>query len=456
MSDIVFTPFNKQAEMLSSKKRIIGALAGKRGGKTQCGAIWAGMKMEDKSNYDYGGVDPYLGAIIAPTRDMLARLSWKKFTSYWKHFITFEKATPHTMHWHDHDPETGNESIILGLSGDKPSSIEGLKLHWAWIDEIFLCKEQLYLEVLARLSDTKGFLLVTGSLGVQHINPKNHFIYKYLKEIPDQETAVFEWGTEENPYFPRDELERQKKILDKKTYQSMFCLTWDVTPTSAVYEEFDEDNLIDNYKVNPDLPIYCSIDWGWTHPMAVGFYQHDKENDMVYLFDEIVESKLTLDSLYAKIVSKDWVQVEPGENVIMTNKGTKELFHFDRITNITDWCCDSAGLQTRELIGTSNIRHMKEMYEIQFRKKKGSLLKGVSLVRSYIKNAKGESRLKIDKNNCPKHIAGIKGYRYPEKNGIIINENPLKEDDDECDSMRYFFVNFLANPNPTRSSVIKF
>ena len=71
----------------------------------------------------------------------------------------------------------------------------------------------------------------------------------------------------------------------------MFTIDWNVPASNMVYDEFDEANLY-AYNYNPNLQTIVSIDPGWTHEMACLFFQWDKKTDTVYLFDEIVESKL--------------------------------------------------------------------------------------------------------------------------------------------------------------------
>lgn len=413
-------------------------------GKTEVGAIKAGIFQEEKPNIKYKGIDPYIGVIAAPTREMLDRLSWKKFLLYWREFIIYEKSTPHTMFWHDHIPYE-NESIIYGISADNPERIEGLKVAWLWADEIFQMKEQFFLECLARVSDMEGFIICTGSLGIQHINPKSHWAYKYFKENAIEDTDCFEWSTADNPYYPKGELDRLSKTLDKKTFDAMFTITWDVTSRSAVYDEFSESNEIENYQYNENLETYISIDWGWTHPMAVGFYQYDRKKDFVYKFDEIVKSKLTLDQLYQEIIKRNWIKTVKDISFIKMPDGTMQTFHFDRIVNVKEFCCDIAGDQTREQMGVSNILYMQDRYKINFKRSKSLIIEGIATVRSYIKNAVGNSRFFVDKKNCPEFISGVKRYRYPEKDGIIISEAPIKENDDAMDETRYFFVNYLSD-----------
>lgn len=446
MMDRIFTPWGPQKDIIKCGKRTICAFAGKRGGKTEIGAIKAGMIHEYKPNEEFMGVDPYLGVIMAPTRDMLTRLSWKKFTAYWHPFCQKIITSPHTIHWHDH-VENKYESMIIGVSATHPERIEGIKAFWIWIDEAWQIKEQMLLEILARTADTEGYIILTGSLGVQFVNPKQHYIYKtyVVNKDKDPDLGVFEWASADNPYFKKSEIEKLKRTLDAKSFQAMFTITYDLMPKGAVYEEWDDDNEIQGYTYNPKLETYISIDWGWTHPMSCGFYQYDRSKDFVYKFGEIVGSRMTLDQLYQKIVNQPWIKTIQDYRQEEAPNGEIQMVQYARITNVTDWVCDIAGSQEREQIGFSNIRYLKTRYKIKFKCRSLGILKGIGVVRSYIKNSVGKRRFFVDVVNCPKTVDGIKRYKFPEKDGIIINELPEKKEDDEVDETRYFFVNVLMD-----------
>ena len=123
---------------------------------------------------------------------MLKRLSWKKFMAYTKPcgMIKNDWKNPLEIEWHN--SKDNDESFIYGISGDRPERLEGVKANWIWLDEVFQIKEQLFLEALARVSDSQGYIICTGSLGVQFVNPKQHWAYKYFKEHLDRdwETTV--------------------------------------------------------------------------------------------------------------------------------------------------------------------------------------------------------------------------------------------------------------------------
>ncbi len=451
-----FSPFPKQQlaleTLLNESPRALGAFAGKRGGKTEVGAVGCGMLHENDFARDWNstGIDPYLGVIAAPTYDMLSRLSWKKFTSYWRDFIKHQTKKPMVMQWHNHEEEA--ESLIYGISADNPGAIEGIKASWIWIDEVFQVSEQFFLECLARTADTGGVVICTGSLGIQFMNPKQHWAYKYFKKEQFEGFVCIEWASSENPHLNADEIERLRGILDAATFNAMFTINWDLIPKSAVYEDWSEANEIKGYQYNPALETYICIDWGWTHPMSCGFYQYDRNKDHLYKFDEIFGSKIELDELYGYILERDWIKTVKKRRMEIDKNGREYEVEYDYITNITKWVCDIAGNQEREQTGRSNMKHFKESWGVEFKRRKSGILYGISIVRSYIKSVTGETRFFVDTEKCPETIAGIKRYAYPEKDGMITNENPIKVDDDAVDETRYLFVNILDKPEEDLSN----
>jgi len=407
---MIYKAFDKQIEFHKSDARIRGVFAGKRGGKTECGAIEAIIHANTQPGFVDNGIDPYLGVILSPTTTMLRHLSMAKFLAYAKPFDFKYHQTNYEVTW-------PNGSKIYGVSADKAQRLEGLKCSWIWADEIFQMSQQVFLEAMARVADTQGRIWATGSLGVQYTNPKQHFIHHFFKEKPLQGSECFEWATADNPYFPKEELERLKESLDPRTYRQMFTVDWDVPATNLVYDEFDEANL-QKHTYDPKLETIISIDWGYAHPMSCLFFQYNRVLDTVHLFDEIVSSKLKLDVLWKRILTKPY--------------------------RINLWVCDIAGNQEREQTGRSNIAWFREPpRNIPFRYRSTAINYGIPLVRQYIRNGKGQVKFTIDPDKCPKSVDGMRNYSYPEKDGVILNENPVKRDDDCADAIRYFFVNRL-------------
>lgn len=405
-----YDAFPAQSLFHSRRLRRRAAISGKRGGKTECGALESIIFSDGQIGFKDNGIDPYLGVIIAPTTDMLRRLAVKKITAYANDLIIDHHMTHQEITWH-------NGSVIYGISADKPQRLEGVKANWIWIDEAFQVSEQLFLEAMARVSDTQGYLWVTSSLGIQYANPKRHWVYKYFKEKPLEDSAIIEWPTAANPHYPKSELESMRNQLDPRTYRQMFEVDWSVPGTAMVYNDWDDANVIKNFILDPMRhEVSISIDWGWAHEMAVLFIAYDVVSKTITVFDEIVRSKMTLQDLYARIKAKNYP--------------------------VRYWFSDVAGNQEREQTGKSNIAWFAGAgRNIQIRSRRMMVIPGISMVRSWVMTGSGERRLFVDETRCPKTLDGILNYSYAEKDGEIMNENPIKKNDDVNDALRYYIVN---------------
>jgi len=416
-----YIPFKQQKEFFLDKSRIRCLFSAKRSGKSEICYLDTIQKAEKQPGYIGNGIDPYECAIIAPTDNMLRGLVWPKFRAFAKPFEREFVSSSNTLYW------KSNNSKVLGFSGEKIARIEGRKLSHVHITEAFQMTQGVFLEALARVADTKGTITIDGSLGPNLPNPKNHWLYKTFIEKQFPDSRVWEWATADNPHFPKDELERMEQSLDPRTFRQMFKIDWDVPGTSAVYDEFDESNLVSGYVYDKTRETYIVIDWGWAHRLVALFFQYDRKKDTVYLFDEISASRMRLDALWERLCAR-----------IKANG----------IEKVTAWACDIAGNQEREQTGYSNVQWFRNTHGISFKFRSSAVTYGIPLVRSYIHNGMGQRRFFVDSTKCPRTIDGLKNYKYQEKNGEIVNENPIKKDDDEVDAVRYFWVNFLDTNKP--------
>ena len=126
MCALIYQPHEFQKKFHLSKARIRLAAAAKRSGKTEAGAIEAILHSEQKIGFVDNGIDPYLGVVIAPTTDMLRRLSLQKIKAYGRGMIINHHETHGELTWH-------NGSKILAISADNPQRLEGVKAHWVWL-----------------------------------------------------------------------------------------------------------------------------------------------------------------------------------------------------------------------------------------------------------------------------------------------------------------------------------
>jgi len=416
-----FNPFDKQQEVLQDPARFKALLASKRSGKSEVCYAETIKKGNQQPNYNEDEEsDPFEMAIIGPSWEMLETLVWPKFRRWAKPFERKFNAKHQIFYWNH------NNTIIYSASGEKITRIEGKKLRHIHITEAFQVGRHVWKEALARVSDSEGTITLDGSFTAEMRNPQAHWIYTEFvkKKFPESKTWI--WHTKDNPYFPKQELELQKEGLDLRSYKLMYEMDFSVKTDSAVYEDFGEENQRELIPYNDikDMEISISIDWGFSSEMACLFFAYDKPNDTVYLFDEIVGSRIKLPKLYDRIRAKRY--------------------------KIDTWYCDIAGKKESEL-ALSNVEWFrKPPRNIHFKHRASMIAPGLNLVRSYIKNALGQRKLIMCKTKCAKTIDDTLNYYYPQtKEGVILNENPLKDGihDHTQDAKRYYFWNRHDRPD---------
>ena len=139
------------------------------------------------------------------------------------------------------------------------------------------------------------------------------------------------------------------------------------------------------------------------------------------------------------------------------------VYHAERIKEICqrlDWPKNSAGKISALIDSAANQRTLasqKNVVELFYEngiavnpKVNKDLFAGISRVKSYLKNANGQSKLFIF-SNCTNLIREIKSYYWG--NG----DHPIKQDDHCLDELRYYIMNRPDTPTfkPTKTDIQK-
>jgi hypothetical protein len=287
--EIDYTPFEKTILLHRAFEthRIRVAVTGARGGKTTCGVADCRDKALLQPHYDHLDIDkgePYTIAIGAPDYPTLERV----VLPAWLRAIP-RKLIVKPYHGVKREMEIQGRlgpTHIYFLSAGRPESWQGLKLYGAWIDEFPLIDENMFNEVQARLSDRKGWLLLTGT--PRGPNWAKERLYNASVNKTDPELFFITWKTLDNPYIPREEIERLRKTMPPKYFRRTFEASWDIFE-GQIYEEY-----LEAFHVRPEseftfvLPsgrrkvgvgkrevklkrVIGGIDWGYGvgHPGAI-------------------------------------------------------------------------------------------------------------------------------------------------------------------------------------------
>jgi len=281
----------------------------------------------------------------------------------------------------------------------------GVKNNHIYFDEVSKFKNFLYgWEEILRptLIDLQG-----GATFISTPNGFNHFYDLSLKEGVDKDWKYFHFTSYDNPFLKADELQKMKdEYPDDRFAQEV--LGEFKKKEGLVYKDFDRSRHVIS-EMPEDLEIlysYGGVDWGHNHPAAVITIKKDY-NNIYYITDEFYHTGLTEEDIVDYTVSVGFNKVFPDpENA-----------------------SGVAALKKRKV----NVKEVKKV--------RGSVVSGISKVQELLR----QNRLKV-LSSCINVITEFEAYSYnPDKDGQI-NENPLKENDDAMDAIRYVLMSDIDSP----------
>ena len=308
-----------------------------------------------------------------------------------------------------------NGSKIYFKGSDNPDSLRGRGLTLVIFDEAAFCKDGVWQTIVRpALSDRNGKAVL--------ISTPNGF--NWFKDIYESKVwSKYHWSTDKNPLISEEELESVKAEISEVDFNQEYLAQF-ITRAGRVYADFDDSNIIESFE--PDMTrydLYLGMDFGYAAPTAIAFLLVDRASpNRVIQFDEIYIER---------------TQMEDIISLIRTKLGEYGL----NVSNISMAFTDPAGNAEELSSGLSPV-DMLRAADIPVTNKGSSIQAGLALVRSFIKNAKGERRYVVTKN-CKETIRCFRGYQYATGTTLIVKEEALKDGihDHIMDAIRYFFVN---------------
>lgn len=214
---------------------------------------------------------------------------------------------------------SGGVSTIIFKSYDQGRKrFQGDSIDWGWPDEE--PPEDIYFEMLTRTNATGGILFTTFTplLGVTQI------VKRFTKEHSD-DRAIIRMGLKDALHYTD---EQREKILssypeherDARAEGLPMLGEGAVFPIARSRVEYDPFPIPDHFA------RICGIDFGWDHPTAFACLAHDRDADVVYVYDIYAERKLT-PVQHAPAMKKrggDWMPVAWPHDGLQHDKGSGE------------------------------------------------------------------------------------------------------------------------------------
>lgn len=393
-SKLVVELHPKQAKAFLSKNKIILCCSGIQGGKTTVGALWFLRKIASYTGEDNNFI---LGA---PSYKILNQSTLPTFMKYAQGLGTYHKS--------DQEFHCVNGSKVYIRTSTDPDSIEGIQnVRAIWADELGKCKRQFWINAEGRAARTNAPIM--GTTTPYGMNFVHSDLIKPMQEGVRDDIDYFEWLSVDNPTFPREEYERQKRILDPRTFRRKYMGIHE-RMEGLVYE-LSNDNFTDNSGFPRGTRYFASVDFGFSegHEFA------------------LLIRAITIDGFRYDIDEFKQAGLDPNQQIAICKAKLSTY-------SIQTFYCDPSRPDMIAALNKAGIPAIgfhvgREAYKPLV----PGINKHIELIRS--------GQYKILRGKCPELIDEYETYHWPEySEEKVIKEIPVKMNDHLMDCARMMSV----------------
>lgn len=388
----------KQAQAYLSPKLVTMCCAGIQGGKSSVGALKlrrAIKKIWPKEKY------PNVSFVVAaPNYKTMSQSTMQTFNRYFSKMGTFNKQEQvFTL--------ADRRKIFFRTMIKDPNAIEGIPdCVFVWGDECGMYPRMAYFNAIGRVARMKGqFIGTTTPYAMNWV--KADVIDKWKQNDPDID--YFEWLSIENPSFPREEYERQKRLLPAKVFRRKYMGIHEAME-GLVYE-FGPPNIVKPFSIG-NAPVYAAVDWGFDHPTAITCRAYPGDGAM-YTISIFKKSGLTSGQVIDAIIAKH------------------------RLFKVKMFYCDPS---RPDMIAELNERGIPAMAFHIGKEKYKKVVSGAQLHAEMIKIKKYRVFDQIEQFQDLVDEYSTYHWDKPEGDEFGYLEEPLKENDDLMDAERMLTV----------------
>lgn len=417
----------KQLEFHKSLKKNRWAFGGNRSGKTECGAVE--VIYFARGNHPYRKIEKGTsGWVVSLSSQVQRDVAQAKILNYlnpdWIVDVVMSSGRKDNISNGVIDyilikNVFGTVSRIGFKSCDQGrEKFQGTSLDYVWFDEE--PPEDIYIECKMRVMDVNGDLFgtMTPLKGLTYI-----YNEIYLNEHNDPNIWHIFMSWDDNPFISNEAKNAMKASMSAEELKSReFGEFLDFG--GRVYTEFDENvNVIEPFDIPLEWQDTISIDPGLKNPLSAHWYAVDYDGNVYVVAEHYMSDKdISFHSEQIKSIS-DRLNWHIGFNgmieAIIDSAANQQTL--SSIKSVTDLFYDF-GINVNPQVNKD-------------------LFSGIQRVKSYLKNAKGETRLYIFKT-CTNLIRELKTYHWGN------SDVPVKKDDHALDELRYYIMTRPENKPP--------
>lgn len=286
-----FEPHSQAQETALFFETAIGLLAcGIQFGKTKVGSVW--MKLQAHRFTDQ--TDNFL--IVAPTYKILTQSTLPPFLQIMIGYGTYSKAEMLFK-------VAGGGTIFFRSATDADSVVGITNIRAIWGDEAGLFSLYFSENIAARAAFRNAQTLYTTSPYTLNWLYKDIIRPKTKDRAARPDVTLIQAASWENPYFPRDVIERNKLTMDDRRFRALFGGEWH-RPAGIVYDCYDdEENQCEAMGLPAGTVFRGGIDWGFTEPFVFKVRGITPEG-MHYGVSEFYKTGLIADQICEAVIQR--------------------------------------------------------------------------------------------------------------------------------------------------------
>jgi phage terminase large subunit len=316
----------------------------------------------------------------------------------------------------------GSVMVIGGM--DNPDKVLSTEYDMILADECTQLTEKDWNTLLTRLRN--GKLKFQQIIGCCNPSKPTHWILQRAKNslrhlisrIQDNPAYFLDDGT------PTEQGAAYTELMDALTGIERARLRdgrW-VAAEGVIYEEFDIGlHVVDRFEIPADWTRYWAVDFGFVHPFVCQWWAQDPDGRL-FMYRELVHTKRLVEDhakqMLAQVTDEKGNWTEPRPRMVLTDHAAEDRATLDK----------HLGIKTKPAKKTvsDGLQAVGARLKVQ----------GDGKARLYIlKNSVIEVDRTLEEAGKPTCLADeIPGYIWADSK---TKEQPVKEDDDGCDTMRY-------------------
>jgi hypothetical protein len=386
--EVVFDPLPSQQKFLDCEARFKG-FSGPVGSGKSMALCFTALKLATEN----AGCQGLLGA---PTYRMMRDVTQVAFLR-----MLEENNIPYEFCKSDNVIRLEDiDSEILLRSLDDPERLRGTNLAWFGIDELTFTSEEGWTRLEARLRDPRAKRLC--GFGVWTPNGQDWVYRRFIQSLVPGYECI-----KAKPYENRhvlsvnpDFYKRLEHSYDARFFRQEVLGEYLNINQGRVYESFDRERHLRPGELNPNKPIYWSLDFNVT-PLCSILAQVD--GDTIYVVDEISLENATVADAVEALHNK--IGRAPAGLVVTGDASGRQR----SVTALGDTYSE-----LRKHLSSAGFRNTTFRVPLS----NPPVLKRVKLVNAQLLNAMGEVRMIID-SRCRELIKDLEQVVFKPNEGVI-------------------------------------